>query len=128
MVLVVFVCSSSSSFAGGSITLDDLQSLLNQQPRLWKFYQDHFDISPHGGGMRLGKDWGELQGARVAPYEFEAKMKGDPGPYNLKITIETNGWYFDAQGNAMPDPKQAVTIKEVLVRIGVGPLKPPELR
>jgi len=128
LAVVVLAWSSSHLFAGGSITLADIQPLLDQQPKLWHFYLDHFDISPHGGGVRLGKDWGELQGARVAPYEFEAKMKGDSGPYNLKITIETNGWYFDAKGKEMPDPKQAVSIKEILTSIGAGPLHPPELK
>ena len=128
LILVVLLLSVTPVFAGGSITLDDLQPLLNQQPKLWRFFQEHFDISPHGGGMRLGKDWGELQGARVAPYEFEAKMKGDTGPYDLKITIETNGWYYDANGKEMPDPKLAVSIKEVQTSIGVGPLKPQELK
>jgi hypothetical protein len=128
LAVVILAWSSSHLFAGGSITLKDIQPILDQQPKLWHFFLDHFDISPHGGGVRLGKDWGELQGARVAPYEFEAKMKGDPGPYDLKIKIETDGWYFDAQGKEAPDQRLAVSIKEVLIHIGVGPLNPPQLK
>ena len=127
LILVALLLSITPVWAGGSITLDDLQPLLNQQPKLWHFFLEHFDISPHGGGVRLGKDWAGLQGTRIAPYEFEAKMKGDAGPYDLKITIETNGWYYDANGKGAPDPKSAVSIKEVLTSIGVGPLHPAEL-
>jgi hypothetical protein len=128
LILAVLLLHQSPSFAGGSITIDDLRPILDQQPKLWEFFQTQFDISQHGVGLRLGKDWGELEGTRIAPYEFEAKMRGDPGPYNLKLIIETNGWYYDLSGKQVSDPKKAFRIKEVLTNIGVGPLHPAELK
>ena len=73
----------------------------------------------------MGSDWGNLKGSRTSPYEFEAKMKGDAGPYNLKLVIETDRWLYDENGKETPDSQNADSKKEVLTRIGVGPLDPP---
>ena len=115
--------SSLSVFAGGSIDLSDIQPLLNQQPKLWHFYLAHFDISPHGGGLRLGSEGIPLRGYRVAPYEFPAKMKGNKGPYDLKIKIFADTYFFDSQGKETSDEMQAVSMKEMLRYIAVGQLK-----
>jgi hypothetical protein len=122
-IALVLAWSPSPVFAGGSIDLADIQSLLDQQPKLWHFYMDHFDISPKGGGLRLGSPGIPLRGYRVAPYEFPAKMKGDKGAYDLKIKIFADTYFFDAQGKQTSDELLAVSMKEVLTYIAVGQLK-----
>jgi hypothetical protein len=128
LAIVALAWSSSPSFGGGSITLADIQPLLDQQPKLWHFYLDHFDISPHGGGLRLGAEGIPLRGYRVAPYKFPAKMKGDKGAYNLKITIVADTYFFDTQGKETSDEIKAISMKEVLASISVGPLESPTLK
>jgi len=126
LAALILVCSSNSLFAGGSIDLADIRPLLEQQPKLWHFYLEHFDILPHGGGLRLGAPGIPLRGARAAPYEFSAKIKGDSGVYDLRIIINADIYFFDAQGKPTTDEMQSISKKEVLTSIAVGPLQIPE--
>jgi hypothetical protein len=128
LIGMVLAGSSSHTFAGGSIDLVDIKPLLDQQPKLWHFYLDRFDISPHGGGLRLGSEGIPLRGYRVPPYEFPARMKGDQGAYDLKITIIADIYFFDGQGKETSDETKAVSKKEVLTGISIGPLQEPTLK
>jgi len=76
----------------------------------------------------LGSEGIPLRGYRVAPYEFPAKMKADKVAYDLVINIFADTYFFDAQGKETSDEMQAVSMKEVLTSISVGPLQPPTLK
>lgn len=123
--IALVLCSASLALGGGSVQLSDIQPLLNQQPLLWKFFEDHFEISENGGGLRLGSEGIPLRGYRVGPYEFPAKFKGAKGDYDLKVTITTDLYFLDAQGKEVTDEMQAVKKEEVLTGIRLGPLKHP---
>jgi hypothetical protein len=105
--------------AGGSLGLADIQPLLEQQPKLGQFYQDHFDISGGGWAPRIGCRRA-LDGARIAPYSFAAKLKGQPGPYDLWLVIQADTYYFDDQGKPS-DMDNGTSYKEALTLIGIRP-------
>ena len=80
--------SIASARAGGSISFqDDAIPLLRRQPALLQFVQQTLDISPTGWGLRLGHDFGDRVGTRVPPFRFEARPKGQKGPYTLLLII-----------------------------------------
>lgn len=111
--------------AGGSVELSDLQALVKQQPALWKFYTDRLDISPKGGGLRLGAEGIPLRGYRVGPYEFPAKLKGSKGDYDLMIILTTDLYFLDSKGREVTDQKLAVKKEEMLISIGLTPKEHP---
>ena len=69
---------------------------------------------PRIGGRRA------LDGARIAPYSFAAKLKGQSGPYDLWLVIQADTYYFDAQGKPS-DMDNGTSYKEVLTLIGIRP-------
>ncbi len=119
---LLLLCSTSLVMAGGSVDLSDIQPLLQQQPQLWKFFTDHFEISDHGGGARLSID-SPLRGYRFGPYTFPAKVKGSSSDYDLEITVVTDLYFLDAHSKEITDETKAVEKEEVLTGITVGPLK-----
>ena len=121
----LLVLLTSNSHAGGSVTLSDIQPLIQQQPLLWKFFSDHLDISQNGGGLRLGSVGIPLQGYRVGPYEFPARIKGSEGAYDLKVIINTDLYFLDANGKEVTDEKLAFKKEEVLKGISLELQKPP---
>ncbi|MCX6874805.1 MAG: hypothetical protein NTW21_13505 [Verrucomicrobia bacterium] len=61
------------AFAGGSISWDDVKPrLAKSDPELVKIIERSFVVNKVGGGVRLGPQFGERQGERIAPYEFGA--------------------------------------------------------
>jgi len=107
--------------AGGSVELRDIQALLSQQPVIWKFYTDNFDISPNGGGLRLGSFGIPLRGYRVGPYNFRARVKGSKDDFPFKIIITTDIYFLDEAGNETNDEKKATKVEEVITSIGLAP-------
>jgi hypothetical protein len=65
----------------------DALPLLKQHPELLAMIEKSLDVWPVGGGVRLGKDFGDDQGKRIPPFEFDARLKGSMGPYNLLLII-----------------------------------------
>ena len=103
--------------AGGSIELSDIAPVLAQRPGLWEAFTSQLQVSPHGGGLRLGAPGIPLRGTRVPPYEFPAKLKGDPGPYNLKVIVKADFDFLDERGNVTADEMLAVSIRQKLVSL-----------
>lgn len=103
--------------AGGSIELSDIAPVLAQRPGLWEAFTSELEVSPHGGGLRLGAPGIPLRGTRVPPYEFRAKLKGDPGPYNLKVIVKADFDFLDERGNVTADEMLAVSIRQKLVSL-----------
>lgn len=103
--------------AGGSIDLADIAPVLAQRPGLWEAFTSQLEVSPHGGGLRLGAPGIPLRGTRVPPYEFPAKLKGDTGPYNLKVVVKADFDFLDERGNVTSDEMLAVSIRQKLVSL-----------
>ena len=125
MLALTMLIFPSQMQAGGSVDLSDIQPLLAQQPSLWKPFSEGLEISPHGGGLRLGSADIPLRGYRVGPYEFLAKLKGSKGPYDLKLTITTDLYFLDAQNREVTDEKLATKKAEMLKSISLEPVKAP---
>ncbi|MCP5535348.1 MAG: hypothetical protein H7A51_03835 [Akkermansiaceae bacterium] len=84
------LASTQPCWAGGSVSFaDDVKPLLDQQPALKKLILDTFEVSNIGVGVRLGRHFTELGGARIAPYEFEATSKVSGKKFLLTIHCKT---------------------------------------
>ncbi len=116
--------AAGSLRAGGSITLADIAPVLAQRPGLWEAFTSQLEVSPHGGGLRLGAPGIPLRGTRVPPYEFPAKLKGDTGPYNLKVIVKADFDFLDQQGNVTSDEMRAVSIRQTLVSLTLEVVDP----
>ena len=114
--LALFV-SSMRVQAGGSFYLSDIQSLLQQQPRLWRYISDTMDVEEVGVASRIGSAVNkELGGIRIAPYVIRAKPKGYKGPPMFEVVIHATTKFYDASGNVVPVDR-AVDYKESFSRL-----------
>lgn len=116
--------AAGSLRAGGSIDLSDIAPVLAQRPGLWEAFASQLEVSPHGGGVRLGAPGIPLRGARVPPYEFPAKLRGDPGPFNLKVIVKADFDFLDERGKVTTDEMQAVSIRQTLVSLTLEVVDP----
>jgi hypothetical protein len=109
------------------VTLKEIKPLLDQQPAIWKCFTDHFDISPDGGGLRLGgRHDRPFRGYRVGPYHFPVKLKGDAGDSSLQLIITTDVYYLDSERKEVLDEMKATYLEEVLVSISLAPINSPK--
>ena len=120
-LLCFFVLCGLPALGGGSLARSDIQPLLDQQPAIWKFYLDHFDIDSVGWAPRIGGRRA-LDGSRIAPYSFAAKPKGQPGPFTLYIVIEADTYFYDDAGKDS-DMDHGTSYKETLTKIAVAPMQ-----
>lgn len=82
------LCVVSHALAGGTIDWNfHALPILKKHPDLLAMIENALDVNPKGVGIRVGKDFGEEQGKRMAPFEFPARVKGSTGPYNLRLII-----------------------------------------
>jgi hypothetical protein len=81
---------TSLAFGYGSIPWEWVHKEIQAEDKaLLEFVERTFDISPSGGCMRPIS--GEHAGKRFAPYEFQARLKGEKGDYAFKLTFEQTG-------------------------------------
>ncbi len=118
------VALAGSLLAGGSVDLSDIAPVLAQRPGLWEAFTSQLEVNPHGGGLRLGAPGIPLRGWRVPPYEFRAKLKGDPGPYNLKVIVKADFDFLDERGNVTSDEMLAASIRQKLVSLTLEVVEP----
>jgi hypothetical protein len=92
--LIPFVASGE-----GSLFFADLEPLLKQEPGLWTSLRKAFDIENVGLAPRIGfKTSPALDGMRISPYTFDAKVKGAKGPFVYAIEIRAKTVFYDANG------------------------------
>ena len=65
----------SLSFAGGSVTWKEVQAVLAKKPNLKELIESTFEIEKDGEAIRLGRQFENLGGLRIAPYRFKATAK-----------------------------------------------------
>lgn len=125
--LLISLCffAQSNAFAGGSVDLSELEPLLVQQKELWAFYKEKFDISTHGGGLRLSSQGIPLRGFRIGPYDFPAKLKGSKGDYTYRILINTDFTFYDRNKHEVTDQINAYKVEEMIISIAIAPLTYP---
>ncbi len=104
----ILLSLTTTALAGGSLPFSDLKELINQQPLLAQFIAEHLDVAEIGTGQRVGGRVNEeLAGSRVAPYEFDAKPKGEKGDFTLLLVIEAETNFLDANGKKVRMEKAA---------------------
>ncbi len=75
-LLILTLLGIQCALAGGSISWEDMKSrIAKSDPELVKVIENSFMVNQSGGGVRLGPHFGERQGERISPYEFEAEEK-----------------------------------------------------
>ena len=65
----------SLSLAGGSVTWKEVQTMLAKKPELRKLIESTFAVEKEGDAIRLGRQFENLGGLRIAPYRFKATAK-----------------------------------------------------
>ena len=80
-----------SAFAGGSISWEDVKARISKtDPELVTVIEKTFIVERSGGAVRLGPQFGEQHGERIAPYEFRAKNKITKEKHVLVIQESTD--------------------------------------
>lgn len=77
MAVIVYLLVSNGARAEGSFATDDVMPLLQQNPALYQFVTETFDLDSQGLAIRIGSNVSEgLGGASIAPYSLRVKKKG----------------------------------------------------
>lgn len=121
VVAVSLTGAPQAGFGGGSFQISDIKPLLNQQPGLARAIEQRLDLAETGEAARVGPSTPALAGFRVAPYQIEARAKGEQGPFTLLLSIEAETKYLDAEGKPAP-MSRAVAVKEKLTQVCILPL------
>ena len=121
--LAIYLLCVGHAYALGSLSTDDVIPILRQNSTLYDCLVKTFDFSKGAVGRRIG-NVGEahLGGARVAPYEFNARPKGSTGPWIFLIVVEADTKYFKKNGETATLFDGEV-IKETLTGVRIEPLK-----
>lgn len=115
---VVIALLPASSFAGGSVSWEEMKPILDQEPMMAGFVSKTLDCHDSGfTGNRIGGQY-PLGGKRLGPYGFQCRLKGEKGPLNLLLTINTTWKLFDGKGTEVDVSKATVT-KELFTSIQV---------
>jgi hypothetical protein len=115
LLLVGMVVPAASS-AGGTVGLDDVDSLLRQRPALRSFLISSLDLERTVmAAVRLGPHFERLGGARVGPYMLEGRPKGSKDANPLEVVLCTHVRFLDADGKVPLDETKATRIDEQLV-------------
>lgn len=77
---------ASALQAGGSIGWNEVRlRIAKTDPQLIAAIENNFVVSESGGGVRLGKAFGDRAGERIQPYDFDVIRKGTHDHYHLQI-------------------------------------------
>ncbi|HEV7429455.1 MAG TPA: hypothetical protein VGQ46_24130 [Thermoanaerobaculia bacterium] len=119
VVLALFL--AKSSFAPGSLEVDEIASLLRQKPDLSRPFLAAYDLSTTISGVRLGGHFSRLSGGRIGPYEIQARARGSKGSYDLRVLVCTQATFVDDHGKKTEDIFDAADVKETLTGFIVQP-------
>lgn len=76
LTLIIFLVTLSlieSASAWGSVGWDEVKAEISKtDPKIVRVIEGNFIVKRIGVGVRLGPQFGERQGERIAPYEFAA--------------------------------------------------------
>lgn len=119
------------AFAGGSLDTTEVLALLKKNKPLWDHLGPTLDFDRIAVGVRLGRHWPELGGARIAPYQILVKPKG-PGEFTLELTVNCAQRFLDKNGKEIPltdggedDPViAAFSVEETVTSVQLTPIQP----
>lgn len=121
ITFIAIISSPEPCFGSGSFEPRDIKPLLNQRPALARAIEERLELATIGQAMRLGPSTPALAGYRVAPYQIEAKPKGEQGPFTLLLSVDADTKYLDAKGKPVAMAR-AVAVKEKLTDVCLLPL------
>ncbi len=112
--------------AEGSVSWEDVTPLLAQNPQIRAYVAATLDVEPAGIGIRLGSQFENLDGQRVAPYAFLAKPKGSDDGFPFELIIQADLRFFDENGQiiakeAVDDIHLATKLTETLAGVSIRP-------
>lgn len=112
--------------AGGSASWQDAEEILSQAPQIRDHLLRSLDISEVGGATRFGRHFEHLGGARIGPYQFEAKPRGASGDFQFLLVIETAATFLDGSGGVLGENdeiEKATDFREQFVSASLQPLE-----
>jgi len=88
---IVWTLCIPCAFAGGSISWEDVKARISKtDPELVTVIEKTFAVERTGGAVRLGPQFGEQHGERIAPYEFRVKNRTTKAKHVLVIQESTD--------------------------------------
>lgn len=91
-----------------------------------RFVRETFKVTDTGWGVRIGNEaMPNLGGARMGPYQFQARWLSPAGEVPVTLVIDTDTHFFDRAGHDITDGdlRQASSIKETFTSIEIEPPK-----
>jgi hypothetical protein len=114
-VLLACLVFPSSSTAGGTVGLAEIEPLLRQRPALRDFLTSSLELdNTVMAAVRLGSHFEHLGGARVGPYLLQGKPKGSKKGEPLEVVLCTQSRFLDAAGKVAADETKAARVDEQL--------------
>jgi hypothetical protein len=107
-----------STYAGGTIDLHELDSLLSEQPDATKALRSSLEFPATAWAeVRLGSHFKVLSGARMGPYSFKARVRSSNR--EVEVVLCTTGRFLDSKGEKLPDSQmfEAARLEEHLVTL-----------
>jgi hypothetical protein len=102
----------------------DILPLMKERPMFERFIQETFKVTDTGWGIRIGNEaMPHLGGARMGPYQFQARWLSPAGEVPVTLVIDTEPHFFDAAGHDISDGDltQATSLKESFTSIEIAP-------
>ena len=117
LLFLAIIVLPSFSFAGGSVTWKEVQEVLAKKPKLKKLIEATFEIEKDGDAIRLGRQFENLGGLRIAPYRFKATAKD--GSVFL-LTINSEKTFVLADGTALETGDERMFKADKLTEVPTG--------
>ena len=113
--------------ADGSVSFaQDILPLMKERPTFERFIRETFKVTDTGWGVRIGNEaMPHLGGARMGPYQFQARWLSPAGEVPVTLVIDTEAHFFDRAGRDVTDGDlaQATSLKETFTSIEIEPPK-----
>jgi len=108
LIFLVLFIFPVYAYAGGSVGVEDIETLLKQKPQIKEFINKNLDISSGYAEVRFSVDFVHLGGASMGPYDFIVVPKGQKTRPNYEdiqvlLTICTSHKFLDAKGKVIPE-------------------------
>ena len=117
LLFLAIIVLPSFSFAGGSVTWKEVQEVLAKKPKLKELIEATFEIEKDGDAIRLGRQFENLGGLRMAPYRFKATAKD--GSVFL-LTINSEKTFVLGDGTALDTGDERMFKADKLIEVPTG--------
>ncbi|WP_411825666.1 hypothetical protein [Luteolibacter sp. AS25] len=126
LILAILAVSSPFLEAGGSLDTETVLNLLKKNEVLYKYVTGTLEMSEVAVGVRLGRQFEEIGGMRIAPYVVHAKPRGGES-YTMELVVECEQKFVSADGSEIAilsgdqdgDPAKVVDVLEEVTSISL---------